>query len=162
MKYLSDGCQHLFTEESEKTFSINKNAGSVLPYLRILFFFSSKNNSAITLKTWINHTHLNCQPPLLQHPKRNAYLSKRKCHKQQIASQEYVFPTNCPANMHSFPTLFRKKNARQYFQILVDLEKIPKALTAEIVLIKSLNIWKNKNKQKLSMTFYSIESIDFT
>ena len=49
--------------------------------------------------------------------------------------------------MHSFPTLFRKKNARQYFQILVDLEKIPKALTAEIVLIKSLNIWKNKNKQ---------------
>ena len=56
--------------------------------------------------------------------------------------------TALPTCILSLPSS-RKKNARQYFQILVDLEKIPKALTAEIVLIKSLNIWKNKNKQTI-------------
>lgn len=105
------------------------------------------------MKTWINHTYLNCQQSLLQCPKYNAYLSKRKCHKQQIASQDYIFPSNCPANMHSFPSLFWKKKCKERVLKLSWPRKCTIALTAKMMLINSLNTWQNKNKQKTEYDF---------
>lgn len=98
-------------QDSEKTCYSGKNAMSTLEYSEL--FSSTRITAPLLLRhgsitpTWIANNHrFAVQSIMLTFQKGNVISSR-------LQVSIIYFPSNCPANTHSFPTLFWKKERKK-------------------------------------------------